>query len=169
MLKKLLANPEFKRMFINQASLLLNDYLTYEKVQTAVQNMKGTIPSTEQQRDEQRWPRNQSRFNWSPDGSDLLNFARTRTETFKQEVTQYFGLSGEINVTISANGSGVIQVDGLSLPHSNYRGKFFSGNSMMLTAIPAAGRVFAGWSDGSTENPHLVSPTEGMTITATFK
>ncbi|MCQ2098184.1 MAG: CotH kinase family protein [Fibrobacter sp.] len=169
MLKKLLANPEFKRMFINQASILLNDYLTYSKVQAAVQNMKSTIPSSEQQRDEQRWPRNQSRFNWSPDGSDLLKFAQNRTETFKQEVSQYFGLSGEINVTITANGSGTIQVDGLNLPNSNYRGKFFSGNALQLTAIPAAGRVFAGWSDGSTENPHLVTPTEGMTISATFK
>ncbi|MCQ2055001.1 MAG: CotH kinase family protein [Fibrobacter sp.] len=169
MLKKLLANPEFRRLFINQASILLNDYLTYEKVQSAVQAMRNSIPSSEQQRDEQRWPRNQSNFNWSPDGSDLLTFGRNRTETFKQELAQYFGLSGEINVTISASGNGEILLDGAKLPSKSYSGKFYSNTSFMLTAVPTNGSIFNGWSDGSSENPRLVTPNSGTTITANFK
>lgn len=169
MLKKLLANPEFKSLFINQASILLNNYLTYEKVQSTVQAMRSAIPSSEQQRDEQRWPRNQSSFNWSPDGSDLLTFGRNRTETFKQELQQYFGLSGEINVTISTSGNGEIMLDGTKLPSRNFSGKFFNGTQLKLQAVATNGGIFSGWSDGSTENPHIVTPTSGMTITANFK
>lgn len=169
MLKKLLANPDFKRLFINQACILLDNYLTYGKVQTAVQNMLATIPSQEQSRDEQRWPRNQSSFTWAPSGTDLLRFAQNRTETSKQELANYFGLSNSVSVTIGTSGSGSVLVDGMAVPSSNYQGKFFEGNPLQLTAVVKSGSVFVGWSDGSTENPRMVNVTNGMNITANFK
>ncbi len=169
MLKKLLANPDFKRMFINQASLLLNNHLTYEKVQSTVQAMNNSIPSSERQRDTQRWPRNQSNFNWSPDGNDLLQFARNRTETFKNEFSQYFGLTNEVEITISANGRGTVLVEDMSLPSTNYRGKFFSGNKIKLTAVEGSGSMFTGWSNGSREKTIIVDVTSGATYTANFQ
>ena len=168
MLKKLLENPDFKRMFINQACILLNDYLTYQKVQQAVQSQLAMLPSSERSRDEQRWPRNQAKYNWSPEGADILRFAQTRTETFRQELATYFGLQGEATVSISANG-GTVLVDGMRLPSTSYQGKFFTGTQMQLQAVPAAGRVFSGWSDGSTENPRLVDITSNVSIAAQFK
>lgn len=168
MLKKLLENADFKRMFVNNACILLNDFLTYEKVQKKVQEMMATIPSSEQQRDQQRWPRNQSNFNWAPSGSDLINFAQNRSETVKQEMAARFQLGQEVNVTIGANG-GTVTVDDMKLPSANYRGKFYVGNPLKLTAVAGAGRVFTGWSDGVTENPRLVEPSEGLNISAMFK
>ena len=168
MLKKLLENPDFKRMFINQGCILLNDYLTYEKVQQAIQKQMEMLPSSERSRDEQRWPRNQAKYNWAPSGSDILKFAQNRTETFRQELATYFGLQGEATVSISANG-GTVLVDGMRLPSTSYQGKFFTGTQMQLQAVPAAGRVFSGWSDGSTENPRLVDITSNVSITAQFK
>lgn len=168
MLKKLLENPDFKRLFINQGCILLNDYLTYEKVQQAIQKQMEMLPNSEQSRDQQRWPRNQAKYNWSPEGADILRFAQNRTETFRQELATYFGLQGEATVSISANG-GTVLVDGMKLPSSSYQGKFFTGTQMQLQAVPAAGRVFSGWSDGSTENPRLVDITSNVSITAQFK
>ena len=168
MLKKLLENPDFKRMFINQGCILLNDYLTYEKVQQAIQKQMEMLPNSEQSRDQQRWPRNQAKYNWAPSGSDILRFAQNRTETFRQELATYFGLQGEATVSISANG-GTVLVDGMRLPSTSYQGKFFTGTQMQLQAVPAAGRVFSGWSDGSTENPRLVDITNNVSITAQFK
>ena len=168
MLKKLLENPDFKRMFINQACILLNDYLTYEKVQQAIQKQMEMLPNSEQSRDQQRWPRNQAKYNWSPEGADILRFAQNRTETFRQELATYFGLQGEATVSISANG-GTVLVDGMRLPSTSYQGKFFTGTQIQLQAVPAAGRVFSGWSDGSTENPRLVDITNNVSITAQFK
>ena len=169
MLKKLLDNSDFKQLFINNACILLNSYLTYEKVQSTVQSMMATIPSAEQQRDEQRWPRNQSNFTWDPSGSKLIAYAKNRSETIKQEMVNRFGLENEVSVTIGANGNGKVLVDGMSLPSKTYQGKFFSNNALLLTAVTEGGAVFTGWSDGSTENPHKITPTAGLTITAVFK
>ena len=169
MLKKLLENPDFKRLFINQGCILLNDYLTYEKVQKAVQDQLAMIPSSERSRDEQRWPRNQAKYNWSPSGSDILRYAQSRTQNFRQEMASYFGLSGEANVSINVSGTGSVLVDGMKLPKSNYQGKFFSGIEMELTAVPSNGSIFSSWSDGSTENPHKIQINGQTNITAQFK
>ena len=47
--------------------------------------------------------------------------------------------------------------------------KFFTNNELQLTAVAGAGAVFTGWSDGSTENPHKVTPSEGLNISAQFR
>ena len=169
MLKKLLENPDFKHMFINNACILLNDFLTYERVQKTVQAMMATIPSQEQSRDQERWPRNQSNFTWDPTGNSLVAYARNRSETSRQEMADRFDLQNEVNVTITASGSGIIKVDGMKLPSTNYQGKFFAGVQMQLEALPATGRIFAGWSDGSTENPRLVEIGDNANYTAVFK
>ena len=168
MLNKLLDNNDFKRLFINNACILLDNYLTYERVQQKVQEMMAAIPASEQQRDQQRWPRNQGSFRWSPDGSDLIQYAQNRTQTVRQEMEQYFGLQNAVNVSINVSGSGTVLVDGMKLPKSNYQGKFYSNNELLLTAVPSNGAIFAGWSDGSTENPHKYTPN-GQPITAQFK
>jgi hypothetical protein len=169
MLKKLLENPDFKRLFINQGCILLNDYLTYEKVQKAVQNRLNMLPSSEQSRDQQRWPRNQAKYNWSPSGADILRFAQNRTQTFRQEMANYFGLSGEANVSINVSGSGSVLVEGMKLPSSNYQGKFFTGMEMEITAVPSNGSVFSNWSDGQTQNPRKIQINGQTNITANFK
>ena len=168
-LSKLLQNPDFKRLFINNACILLDSYLTYSKVQQAVKDMMAEIPSSEQQRDQQRWPRNQSNFHWAPDGSDLLKFAQNRSQTVRQEMQQYFGLSNEVSVNISTSGNGSVTVDGMKLPSSNYQGKFYAGNDLLLQAVPSSGAIFDGWSDGSKENPRKLQLTGGQNITAKFK
>jgi hypothetical protein len=168
MLNKLLDNNDFKRLFINNACILLDNYLTYENVQKKVQEMMAAIPASEQQRDQQRWPRNQGSFRWSPDGSDLIQYAQNRTQTVRQEMEQYFGLQNAVNVSINVSGSGSVTVDGMKLPKSNYQGKFYADNDLMLTAVPSNGAIFAGWSDGSTENPRKFTPN-GQPITAQFK
>ena len=169
MLKKLLDNPDFKRLFINNACILLNSYLTYEKVQKTVQNMMATIPSSEQSRDEQRWPRTQANFKWNPSGSDLIAYAKDRSETIKKEMADYFKLEDEVSVTIAASGSGSVQVDGMKLPSKKYQGTFYSNNQLLLTAIPESGAVFTGWSDGNTDNPRKVDLGEENNFTAVFK
>ena len=131
--------------------------------------MMATIPSSEQQRDEQRWPRNQANFKWDPTGNTLIAYAKNRGEKIKQEMVERFDLEDEVTVTIGASGNGSVLVDNMKLPSNNYQCKFFTNNDLQLTAVASAGAVFTGWSDGSTENPHKVTPTAGMTITAQFR
>ena len=81
----------------------------------------------------------------------------------------YFGLTGESNVSINVSGSGNVLVEGMKLPKVPYQGKFFSGTEMELTAVATNGSVFNGWSDGSSENPHKIQVNGSVNITAQFK
>ena len=58
---------------------------------------------------------------------------------------------------------------GAPLPEKEYTGRFFKGNAMLLLAVPATGNSFAGWSDGTKDNPRLVSPKDGAEYIALFK
>ena len=64
-------------------------------------------------------------------------------------------------------------MDGMALPSANYKGKFFAGNAMVLTAIPTAGAIFGGWT-GCEPVPDvpeqcIAAVADGASITATFK
>lgn len=163
---KLIENPDFKRAFLNHSAVMLNYYLTKEKVEAQTDAMTRTIGNSEMERDIQLYGHNSI----DRDGSKLKSYANNRTQTVKQEYQQEFGLNGnEVTVTISSSGNGVVYLEGMPLPSNNYRGGFFSGNPLKLTAVPDAGRVFTGWSDGVTENPRLVEPSEGLSVSAVFK
>jgi hypothetical protein len=69
----------------------------------------------------------------------------------------------------SVEASGKVLVDGMTLPSTNYTGKFFGGNDMLLEAVASGTAMFTGWTDGNTQNPRLVSPKDGDKFTAKFQ
>jgi hypothetical protein len=167
---KLIQNPDFKRLFINHAAILLTSYLTSERVNEAVERINSQIPSSEMDRDLNTFVRPGSPYSsFDRTGSYVTSYGVTRTGTTRNEYRAEFNLGDDIDVTIKVNGSGKVLVDGMKLPSTNYTGKFFAGNDMLLEAVPAAGYVFTGWTDGNKDNPRLVSPKDGDTFTATFQ
>jgi hypothetical protein len=62
-----------------------------------------------------------------------------------------------------------MKLPGSTLDATNYKGKFFSGLTMELTAAPATGKVFTGWSDGVADLTRTVTIADGLSIQANFK
>lgn len=177
---QLIKNPDFKRLFVNHASVMLSNYLNAANVSKVVDAMASTLVSSETSRDlerfgqDGRYYQNSCGNGFSVSGSCMKEWAESRDTKFRSEMREEFGLSSDVSVSISSNGSGVVLMDGMVLPGSTasstkYSGTFFGGVQMELTAVPANGAVFTGWSDGSSENPHIVTLTEGMSISANFK
>lgn len=164
---KLIENPNFKRLFINHAAVMYDVYLNQARVSAAVSYINSTLPNSEISRDKARFPRNSHIF--STDGSEFILWAGGRDVSVRKEFAKEFGLESDIKVTIAASGNGSVLLDGMKLPSTNYTGTFFGGNDMLLQAVPKAGSVFNGWSDGNPDNPRLVSPTDGSKYTANFK
>lgn len=164
---KLIQNPDFKRLFINHAAVMYDVYLNQARVSAAVSYINSTLPKSEISRDKARFPRNSHIF--STDGSEFILWAGGRDVSVRKEFAKEFGLESDIKVTIAASGNGSVLLDGMKLPSTNYTGTFFGGNDMLLQAVPKAGSVFNGWSDGNPDNPRLVSPTDGSKYTANFK
>ena len=99
----------------------------------------------------------------------MKKWAKDRDPVVLQEYQEEFGLSGTASVNIKASGNGSVLMEGAKLPSKDFKGKFFSGVKMELKAVPDNGAVFAGWSDGVTDNPRLVDVKEGASFTAQFK
>lgn len=171
----LIVNPEFKRMFINRSAVMFNSYTNSANVTKVVDAMVATIDDNEMTRDlakfkqDQRWYENACHKGFDKTGSCMKDWAASRDSKVIQEYQEEFGLGDMVTVTISASGNGSILMDGMKLPSTSYKGRFFAGNTMELTAMPAAGAVFAGWSDGVADLTRTVTIADGLSIQANFK
>ena len=171
---KLMENVDFKRMFINRSCVMLNSYLNSKNVSTIVDQMVATIPEEEKKRDVEKFKQDEMYY---PDGFDwrgthLKSWASERDAKVISEYKSEFKLEDMVNVTITADGAGSVLMEGMNLPSSSYKGKFFKGMQMVLSAVPNAGSVLGSWSgctpvDGTDT---CVATLEGdMTISASFK
>ncbi len=171
----LMKNPDFKRMFINRSAVMLHSYANGNNVEKVVNEMVSKIDDQEMNRDLAKFKQNEKYYTnscgdgFSKTGSCLKSWAKERDSKVIQEYKEEFGLSDMISVTLKADGSGAVLMEGMNLPSSNYKGKFFGGVQMELTAVPTDGAVFTGWSDGTKDNPRIVTPKDGDTFTAVFK
>ncbi len=100
---------------------------------------------------------------WSGDLSGAKN-PDTLVMNANKSVTANFVKAGPFNVTVTTVGSGTVAL--------NPPGGIYSGGTIVtLTATPAAGFKFTGWSGGLTgsTNPVQLMLTANKSITATFK
>ena len=164
---KLIENPDFKRLFINRSSVMLDYYLTYDRLEKTIDDMTATIPESEMKRDMKKYPRTNHYFDKT--GATLKAYGINRSDVVREEYRKEFGLGKDISVTIASQGKGAVLLDGMVLPEKEYTGRFFKGNAMLLSAAPVKGCSFAGWSDGKMDNPRLVSPKDGAEYIALFK
>ena len=164
-------------MFINRSAVMFNSYTNGKNVEKIVNSMVSTIDKAEMDRDLAKFKQDQKYYTnscpdnngFSRDGSCLKKWANDRDPKVLQEYQEEFGLSGTVSVSIGATGNGTVLMEGMKLPSASFKGKFFGGVKMELKAVPDAGAVFTGWSDGVTDNPRLVSPTDGSSFTAKFQ
>ena len=167
-------NENFKRLFLNHTAVMWQNYLNSARVAKVVDAMTATIDVNDMERDIEKYEsgrRDYPRFD--KDGSHLKKWASERDGKVLAEYQEEFGVGDLVTVTISSTGGSVL-MEGMTLPGStsdatNYKGKFFNGLAMELTAVPAEGKVFSGWSDGVTDVTRLVTITDGLTISAQFK
>ena len=92
------------------------------------------------------------------DDGDQSN-PRAITVNFDMTYIAYFGQES-YTITVNANPSAGGTVIG--------GGTYAYGEVATLRAMPNSGYTFAGWSDGSSENPHQVTVTGNATYTAIF-
>ena len=173
---RLIENPNFKRLFLNHAAVMLSSFLNADNVEKNRAFLAGMLNSEDVARDmdvEAYRERRSEYGHFDKEGKDLTTWAQSRDSEFLSEIQEEFGVGSMTSVSITASGNGSIVMDGMTLPSANYKAKFFAGNAMVLTAIPAAGAVFGGWTGcepmaGAPESC-IATVAEGLSITATFK
>ncbi|PYM37872.1 MAG: hypothetical protein DME17_06470, partial [Candidatus Rokuibacteriota bacterium] len=93
-----------------------------------------------------------------------MSSARTVTATFNVQRQQF-----TLTVSTAGTGSGTVgSSDGLITCPGTCSATYPSGTSVTLTATPASGSTFAGWSSCTGTGPCTVTMSSARTVTATF-
>jgi hypothetical protein len=166
--QRLLSNEGYRRFFVNRFADMLNTVFRQENVLTLVdsltQEIAADIPD-----EVARWGNTVE--NWNQYVGHLRTFSVRRPGIVRQQLIERFDLPGEAELTVSsATGSGQIRVNSLTIEQFPWTGIYLSGNPVTVSAIPAPGYRFVGWSDPSlpnddTLNLDIVETTE---LIATF-
>jgi hypothetical protein len=163
---RLLENEGFKNAFINRFSVLLSMNFSAERLLKRINDLQSQVES-EMARDQQFWNYNASSM--SNNLETIKNFAQSRQATIREQMVSFFSLSSPVEMTLTAQGSGQILVDGLPLDQSTMKVTFYTGVPVTLTARAGTGATFTGWSDGVKDVTRKVNPGEVNSVTAVFK
>ena len=166
LISRLLENEGFKNAFINRFSVLLSMNFSADRLLKRINDLQSQVES-EMARDQEFWGYNASSM--SNNLQTIKSFAQSRQATIRQQMESYFSLGATAEMTLASQGSGTILVDGLALDQSSMKLTFYTGVPVTLTAQPANGGVFTGWSDGVTDVTRKVNPGEVTSLSAVFR
>lgn len=144
----LLENQDFQHQFINTFADHLNTTFQKERVLKAIDEMQ-FIYEPEIGEHIKRWGYPSSIEEWYENVEGLRNFARKRPEYVRLHIMEKFNLEEMATVTIDApeGWEGTVKVNNISIDASQlpWRGTYFHGVPITITAIPQEGTTFRGW------------------------
>ena len=176
--RALLVNPEFRRLYINTVADQMNTSLspTYSKARLDVMAAE-MRPYVKEQWASQSWT-GLTVSHWEDYLLTMKGFLDTRPDQHDQFTRSYFGLSARQPVTVAVNdpAMGTVQVNTVKLDKfltsasTPWVGKYYPEAPVTLTARPKPGYVFTGWQGASTSTSSSVTwtPTAAASYTAVF-
>lgn len=170
MFRNLLKNPEYQSQFINRNAVILSTRLHPDNIIDKMEELMNEY-STEKEFDMNRWDHDKENFD---DNENIIrNFINDRPEYHINHIMKYFSLNNLVNVTLIAESGGKIQVHDEDIPNNGLYAqsntiRFFKDYSVKIKAVPDAGRSFFQWSDGNTNDERIITPSEGLSLTASF-
>ncbi|MCQ2101638.1 MAG: CotH kinase family protein [Fibrobacter sp.] len=166
LLRKLLENQTFKTAFINRMATLLSMNFNSGRTLARINAMMSEIES-EIKRDQKRWRLSSSQM--ESQLNSIKNFATERPIEILSDLQIFFNLGAVKAITLSVQGRGKIMVHNLPLDQNPMSVNFFTGTPVLLTAMPEAGSIWTGWSDGVMDESRFILPEDIGSLSAIFK
>lgn len=167
----MLNNEKFMHRFVNRFADLLNSVLSAGNITRLIDEIQAIIKD-EKTRDYERW---KNLVNFVEPGSQitlLKEFAEKRPEFLRKEIIKRFELSATSEVTLNVIGKGSIKINTIEPKTFPWTGIYFQDIPITLTAVPAPGHRFKGWSDdeyGKGETIHVPLISSELKLTAVFE
>ncbi|MDZ7346615.1 MAG: CotH kinase family protein, partial [candidate division KSB1 bacterium] len=143
LLRRLLENETFRQKFIIRFADLLNTAFVPARVKSFIDRFDAMFRS-EIERQRSRWPGSLGGYAGSL--SRMRTFADRRPAFVRSHLRSYFKLAGEFELAVGVKGGGRVRVNTVAPDEFPWRGIYFQGMPITLTAVPDAGYRFTGWS-----------------------
>ncbi len=166
--RKLLENEGYRRYFVNVYADYLNSVFRPECTLPILHQLADAI-ADEIPRHMRRWGYNPGI--WTAEIATIEEFLRQRPAYARMHLMQQFGLADTIRLAldVSPPGAGTIRMNSVAID-SAWTGIYFAGVPVQLTAEPAPGMRFRGWSDNALPADAVVeiAPAGDYALTAAF-
>jgi len=146
LLRRMLDIPEFRAQFINRYADFLNTQLRPTETQAALDEVvAGIAPVMPRHAD--RWGESLP-GGWESETAGIRQWLGERPAYATTHIVDHFGLAGTWTLDLAADppGSGTFALTALEVD-GPYSGSYFLDVPVTITAVPAPGYSFAGWSD----------------------
>ncbi len=155
LIKILIKNAKFKKYFINRQADLINTAFHM----TTVQAMLKTFVDSLYHDMDKSFARWSGQFSppggtstkyseWMSEVNVINTFAYKRNIYARKYIKDYFSLSDTVNLIfkVSSVGAGRMKVSSIYPSKFPWKGTYFNGNNVTVTAIPNPGYTFSHWS-----------------------
>ena len=169
MFNALLDNTEFHDYFINRFADLMNYYFTSTRDDSIVNALRDEM-STEINAQNARWSTGSYSY-WNSEINALIGFYNSRTGNQRNNINSYFGLDGQVNVTLDVNppGAGFVKISTIMPQTLPWTGVYFDGVPVTVTAVANPGFTFVNWDDNTfIDDPSAISFTHNISDNTTF-
>ena len=176
LLRMLVLNPTFQTDFINRYADYLNTVLKPEVTRPILEQAAATI-RPEMPRQLGRWGSEgveiaQQMVAWENLITTIGNWLQTRPTHAWTHLATNFNLAGtfQLDLDVDPPGSGSLQLTAVVV-ETPFTGTYFHGVPVTITAVPAEGFEFAGWSDVALPQVPTIRVTRDAdtSITARFQ
>ncbi|HET6244273.1 MAG: CotH kinase family protein [Bacteroidetes bacterium] len=154
-LGKLLKNSQFNIYFINRYADLMNTVFQYKNIKETAYAMRDSI-RTSMPRHKVKWPGNYEK--WLKDVDQMVNWHFKRLDLQRGFVQSQFNLPSQVMVSLETfpPNAGRIRISTIIPDSLPWKGVYYNGVPVTLTAIPNPGFTFENWGiNGNIANPDI--------------
>jgi uncharacterized repeat protein (TIGR02543 family) len=176
--KRLLQNESFRNSYINRSADYLNTIFSPATVIKQIDKMHDYIAPLIPEHIN-RWGSPSSVEQWEKEVEVLREFARKRPYYLREYISEKFELSGTVNISITGTDftEGTIIVNSVDIGKYDpdldstdvWKGVYFKGVPIKITAVAKPGYVFSGWKNPDSKDASLsLIPNKDLSLTAIF-
>ena len=179
-LRNLLKNQAFSYQFINRFSDLLNTSFLPHYTTGIIHEIRNTL-APEIEEHISRWGLPENKTRWEKNVDVMYEFAMKRPAYQRIHIKEFFNLQGTCSIELNVSNlwHGHIKINTIQLKSSTpgvsdepypWKGIYYKGIPITLTAVPAAGYRFSHWEGdySSTDSIIHLTPSANLKLKAVF-